>query len=235
MILFPGGGHAWLLGGVWLLGGMHGCQGSVRGSWGVCMVAGGTCMVAGDMRSCQGGVHGSWGVHGCWGACMVARGQWAYVVARGMCGCQGALCMVAGGHMWLPGAYMASWQCVANGACMVKGDMWAKGGGMRGKRGACVAKGACVVKGGACMAKGGVHGEGVSMCGIQRDTEIRSMSGRYASYWNAFLCFIYMYNNLTVSVFSQTCQSGNYSTHLGILDPHHTTLNQPLLSLSLFV
>ena len=25
------------------------------------------------------------------------------------------------------------------------------------------------------------------MHGIRRDTEIRSMSGRYASYWNAFL------------------------------------------------
>ena len=28
------------------------------------------------------------------------------------------------------------------------------------------------------------------MCGIRRDTEIRAMSGRYASYWNAFLCFM---------------------------------------------
>ena len=25
------------------------------------------------------------------------------------------------------------------------------------------------------------------VCGIRQDTEIRSMSGRYASYWNAFL------------------------------------------------
>ena len=32
-------------------------------------------------------------------------------------------------------------------------------------------------------------GEGGSVCGIRRDTEIRSMSGRYASYWNAFLLF----------------------------------------------
>ena len=28
---------------------------------------------------------------------------------------------------------------------------------------------------------------GGGMHGIRRDTEIRSMSGRYASYWNAFL------------------------------------------------
>ena len=41
-------------------------------------------------------------------------------------------------------------------------------GGMRG------------CSGGAWLLRGGV-------CGIRRDTEIRSMSGRYASYWNAFL------------------------------------------------
>ena len=33
---------------------------------------------------------------------------------------------------------------------------------------------------GAYVVKGGMHG-------IRRDTEIRSMSLRYASYWNAFL------------------------------------------------
>ena len=50
--------------------------------------------------------------------------------------------------------------------------MWLLWGGMRGcSRG----EGACVVAPG-----GGVRG-------IRRDTEIRSMSGRYASYWNAFL------------------------------------------------
>ena len=66
-----------------------------------------------------------------------------------------------------------------------------------------VAGGACVVAGGAFMAKGGVHGErglhgegdvygegGRGMHGILRDKEIRSISGRYASYWNAFLYFI---------------------------------------------
>ena len=50
--------------------------------------------------------------------------------------------------------------------------------------------GVCVVApGGACMvAPGGVHGcSGGGMCWIQQDTEIRSMSRRYASYWNAFL------------------------------------------------
>ena len=65
----------------------------------------------------------------------------------------------------------------------------AEGEGMHGR-------GACVVGGmhgrghvwqGACMA-GGVHG-GEGMRG--RYYEIRSMSGRYTSYWNAFLYFYY--------------------------------------------
>ena len=54
-------------------------------------------------------------------------------------------------------------------------------GGLRGGghawRGACVARG--MRGGGACMAVG-VRG---------RYHEIRSMSGRYASYWNAFLFY----------------------------------------------
>ena len=54
-------------------------------------------------------------------------------------------------------------------------------------RGACMAggmhgKGACVT-GGACMAGGRVWLGGV----LARYYEIRSMSGRYASYWNAYL------------------------------------------------
>ena len=71
------------------------------------------------------------------------------------------------------------------------------GGGMHGCRGVCMVGGACVVARGACMVAGGVHGCGVCMVAgghawlwrgacIGYD-EIRSMSGRYASYWNAFL------------------------------------------------
>ena len=91
---------------------------------------------------------------------MVARG--------GMHGCSGAACMVApGGHAWLlPG-----------------GHAWLPQGGMHGcSGGGCLgvlAWGVQVAPGGvSCMVApwGGVH-----------DTEIRSMSGRYASYWNAFL------------------------------------------------
>ena len=52
-------------------------------------------------------------------------------------------------------------------------------GGMHG--GGHVWWGACMV--GGCVAGGGAWQRG--MCG--RYHEIRSMSGRYASYWNAFL------------------------------------------------
>ena len=48
----------------------------------------------------------------------------------------------------------------------------------------CGCRGACVVAGGACMVVGGMCGCGVACVGYD---EIRSMSGRYASYWNAFL------------------------------------------------
>ena len=91
-----------------------------------------------------------------------------------MHGCQGA-CVVVEGCAWLPG-----------GACMVAG-----GRGCAWQRGVCMVKrGACMAKGGACMVKWGVHGKG-GMCSergvcVGYD-EIRSMSGRYASYWNAFL------------------------------------------------
>ena len=86
---------------------------------------------------------------------------------------------MAGGHAWqgcVHGrGYMAVGACMTGGVCgrgPWKGVCVA--GGMHG-RGTCTAGGACTA--------GGVHGRGV--CG--RYYEIRSMSGRYASYWNAFL------------------------------------------------
>ena len=106
------------------------------------------------------------GVRGCsWGGC-------------GMCGCSGGM---GGGGV-----------CGCSGAC-VHGCSW--GGGMHGcSQGGVVACGGCVVAGGACMVapRGDMHGcsGGGGMCGIQQDTEIRSMSRRYASYWNAFLFII---------------------------------------------
>ena len=83
------------------------------------------------------------------------------VVAGGM---HGGMGMHDRGCAW--------WQ----GACMVAG------GGMHGRRGACMvagghawwcSEGACMVAGGACVGY----------------DEIRSMSGQYASRWNAFLSY----------------------------------------------
>ena len=96
-------------------------------------------------------------MHGCGGACVVAPGGGA-----GVRGCSGGACMAAprGGHAWL----------------LLEGRAWLLPGGMCGegghawRRGACMVKGACVVKGGGMRS---MHG--------------RSLRGRYASYWNAFL------------------------------------------------
>ena len=102
-------------------------------------------------------VHGGGVVHGCGGRVWL---QEVRGCRKGMCGC--------GGHMWL------------QGVCMVVGGVWLWGacvvvGGVQGCRGACM-----VVGGeGACV----VGGEYV----VAENDEIRSMSGRYASYWNAFL------------------------------------------------
>ena len=116
----------------------------------------------GGVRGCLGGVwllRGGVCVVAPWGACVVAQGR-----GWGVCGCSwGVVCMVAPGeHAWLlQGGHV--WLLQGGGMC------GCSGGGMRGCLG-----------GHAWLLPGGVHG-------IRRDTEIRSMSGRYASYWNAFL------------------------------------------------
>ena len=67
-------------------------------------------------------------------------------------------------------------------------------GGMHG-RGACMAGG---MHGGGHVWQGGMHGRG-GMCATHTPLTryygygIRSMSGRYASYWNAFLFVIILY------------------------------------------
>ena len=72
------------------------------------------------------------------------------------------------------------------GACVVRGTCMA-GEGL----GACVAGGVCGGSGmrgeGACVAKGGVHGMHAPPSVTTRYG--RSMHGRYASYWNAFLFY----------------------------------------------
>ena len=103
-----------------------------------------------------------------------------------MCGWSG------GGHAWLVQGGMHGW---SRGACVVGlgGPAWFYSGGMRGFiPGVCVVLfggmrgfiwGACVVLfGGACMVFFSFFGY----------NEIRSMSGRYASCWNAFLLDLFL-------------------------------------------
>ena len=100
------------------------------------------------------------------------------------------VCLSTGGwHAWW-GACMAGGVCgrgcAWQGACVAGGHTWQ--GGMHGGGGMC---GRGHAWWGACIAVGGGHvwqGECAwcwGMCG--RYYEIWSMSGRYASYWNAFL------------------------------------------------
>ena len=91
------------------------------------------------------------------GACVVAPGGACMVARGGMRGCWGGMCGCSGGHVWF---YL--------GACVVLFR-----GGMHG-----FIWGACVV-----LFRGGMRG----FFRFFGYNEIRSMSGRYASYWNAFL------------------------------------------------
>ena len=130
-------------------------------------------------------VAGGEGVRGCRGGARLL----GHVVARGVC-------MVAGGHAWLPGGMHG---CGGQGACMVAGGVcgcqglcvvagghaWLLGG-MHGSQGACmVARGCAWLPGGCTWLLGGrAWLRGGACVGFD---EIRSMSGRYASYWNGFL------------------------------------------------
>ena len=93
-------------------------------------------------------------------------------------GCVAWLACIARGHAWLGG-------CMTRGACVAGGHAWLGGPCMAG---VCVAGGL-----GACMA-GGMCGWGACMTctppGRYYGYGIRSMSGRHASYWNAFLLYI---------------------------------------------
>ena len=88
----------------------------------------------------------------------------------------GGGCVVAGGACMVVGGVRGCWGgmhgCGGLRGYRGLGGMHGCGGGMHGCRGACVvAGGTCMVAGEACMGY----------------DEIQSMSGRYASYWNAFL------------------------------------------------
>ena len=123
-------------------------------------------------------------------------GGHAWFYSGGMRGFIRGVCMVlSGGHAWFYLGGMLGFIRVG-----VRGFI---PGGMHGFiRGGCVwfysggmcsfIWGACMVLfGGVCMVLfGGVHGFPGGMHGFFsffRYNEIRSMSGRYASYWNAFL------------------------------------------------
>ena len=118
---------------------------------------------------------------------------------------QGGACVVAlaevhawllGGHAWL---LLGGCAWLLRGVCVVAlggGHVWLlRGHAWLLRGGACVvAWGACMVLfGGACVVlfRGGMHGfirGGMrGFFSFFRYNEIRSMSGRYASYWNAFL------------------------------------------------
>ena len=97
---------------------------------------------------------------------------------RGVRGFIRGACVVlfSGGHAWFYSAGGHAWFYLG-GACVVLfsgGHAWFySAGGMHG-----FIQGTCVV-----LFRGGVHG----FFSFSRYNEIRSMSGRYASYWNAFL------------------------------------------------
>ena len=126
---------------------------------------GGVCgFIGGHAWFYLGGMHGF-----IWGACMVLfGGRYAWFYSGGMPGFIWGVCVVLfGGHAWF---YLGGMCGFIWGACMVLL------GGMLG-----FIRGVCGFIGGrACFFR------------FFRYNEIRSMSGWYAFYWNAFL-FVFNY------------------------------------------
>ena len=87
--------------------------------------------------------------------------------------------MVVGGA-WLQGGMSGSW-----GVCMVARGVHGCQGGMHGCGGVCMVAWGCMVAGGHVWLWGGACMVARRAC-IGYD-KIQSMSGQYASYWNAFL------------------------------------------------
>ena len=105
----------------------------------------------------------------------------------------GGACVVApGGHVWLLGGG-GGW--VIRGCLGGRGTVGSCGVAPGGQGHAWLLRGACMVApgGGVCGCSGGVHGFPRGMHGFSGGgmhgffDEIRSMIGRYASYWNASL------------------------------------------------
>ena len=135
-----------------------------------------------------------------------------------VCGCLGGCAWLLGGHLWLlPGGHV--W--LLGGACMVAlgrcvvapgGMHGCSGGGMHG----CSGGG----QGCAWFFQGGMRGFSWGACMVFSGgvcigyDEIRSMSGRYTSYWNAFLLYL---------VFTVTC----YMSHFKLNSKMTTDYSRP--------
>ena len=111
------------------------------------------------------------------GRAWLLRGGRAWLLQGGMRGCSqgGHAWLLPGGHAWLPPGGAGGMHGCSGGACVVAlgGHAW-------------LLWGACIV------APGGVHVCSGGACMVFFD-EIQSMSGWYASYWNAFFfpkCFV---------------------------------------------
>ena len=123
-----------------------------------------------------GGMHGCcWreGVRGCSGGAWLLLGGWGWLLPGG-----GACVVAPRGHAWL---------------------LWGVHGCSRGVRGCSGGMHGCsrgcvwLLQGWHVWLLRGGHAWLLRGCmrGIRRHTEIRSMRGRYASYWNAFLWGLY--------------------------------------------
>ena len=135
--------------------------GGMHGCSGGCMVARGGAWLLGGVHGCSGGMHGF-----IRGACMVLFGGACMVLFGGAC------VVLFGGHVWF---------YLGEHAWFYSGGMhgFIQQGGMHGF----IQQGACMV-----LFSGGGHVWFFQFFGY---SEVQSMSGRYASYWNAFLFKIY--------------------------------------------
>ena len=131
---------------------------------GACVVLfGGACMV---LFGGQGGMRGF-----IWGACMVLFGVACVVLFGGAC------VVLFGGHAWFYLGGMRGFIWGGMHGFIPGGHAWFYSGGMRG-----------FIPGGM---RGFIWGGMRGFFSFFGYNEIRSMSGRYASYWNAFLSFVY--------------------------------------------
>ena len=154
------------------------------------------------------------GMHGClwghawllWGVCMVALGGMHGFIQGGMCGFIRGACMVLFGGMC--GFIWGACVVLFGGACMV------------------LFGGACVV-----LFRGGMHGF-FSFFGYN---EIRSMSGRYASYWNAFLSYCRFTESVDLSYTERITPLNTYARVLLVYPNPRIQVKFTLYKLTYFI